>query len=94
MKSLLSKSHQHESLSLLSDEGPHGFDSRAGAGCKETHARTFPKELSGHKKADGFQIHGQVVEKEGAHSRGSDGGGEGVACFNASLVIIVTGMNG
>lgn len=42
MKSLLSKSHQHESPSLLSDEGPPGFDARAGAGCKETHARTPP----------------------------------------------------
>lgn len=74
--------------------GRSGFDARAGAGCKETHARTPPKELSGHKKADGFQIHGQVAEKEGARSRSGDGGGEGVACFNASLVIIVTGMNG
>lgn len=53
-----------------------------------------PKELSRHKEADGFQIHGQVAEKEGARSRGGDGGGEGAACFNASLVIIVTGMNG
>lgn len=74
--------------------GRSGFDARAGAGLQGDTRKNPSKELSRHIKADGFQIHGQVAEKEGTRSRDGDGGGEGVACFNASLVIIVTGMNG
>lgn len=64
-----------------------GFDARAGVGVGR-HTKS-QKELSRHEKADSFQITAKLQRRRvcGSERR------EGVLCFNASLIIIVRGMD-
>lgn len=63
------------------------FGARADVGARR-HTKT-PKELSRHNKADSFQITAKLQRRMvcGSERR------EGVLCFNASLIIIVRGMD-